>query len=38
MLGISLSAAKMRVLRARLALKEAYRQLENEEKTNDEFD
>jgi RNA polymerase sigma factor (sigma-70 family) len=37
-LGISLSAAKMRVLRARLALKEAYRQLESEEKTNDGFD
>ncbi len=29
MLGLSLSAAKMRVLRARLALKDAYRQLEN---------
>ena len=38
MLGISLSAAKMRVLRARIALKEVYRRLENEEKTNDEFD
>ena len=34
MLGISLSAAKMRVLRARLALKEAYRQLEDEGKTD----
>jgi RNA polymerase sigma-70 factor (ECF subfamily) len=29
MLGLSLSAAKMRVLRARLAPKDAYRQLEN---------
>jgi RNA polymerase sigma-70 factor (ECF subfamily) len=37
-LGISSSAAKMRVLRARLALQNACCQLEREEKTDHEFD